>query len=98
MPLKGVHSCRLKNPDSVTVLGQRDRKHNGKTYHILFGLPKHSREAGSVEQAYRYPTDSWTEGDARSHCTSHNGILFESALSKKVEMAAQKLKNAVKKR
>jgi hypothetical protein len=40
-----------------------------------------TRNAGSVEQAYRYPVDSWSEGDARKHCQAHDG-RFEPATKK----------------
>jgi len=98
MPYHAEHSCRLRNPETMTILGSREREHNGKSYRILFGVLKHGTTSGSVEQAYRYPITTWTEGEARAHCKSHNGILFEPAIPADVEMATQKLKNALKRR
>ena len=57
-------------------MGSDEREHNDKTYRVIFGKPKHGD--GSVEQAYRYPKDSWSEETARNHCEDHDGT-FEAA-------------------
>jgi hypothetical protein len=44
---------------------------------ILFGRDK---DTGDWEIAsYRLPLDDWSETEARSFCTDHDGILFEPA-------------------
>lgn len=77
MPYLMEHSCRLVDPDEVEVVGSGTREHDGKTYRVIFGKPR--GDGGSVEQAYRYPVDRWTESEARAHCRAHDGILFEPA-------------------
>ena len=79
------------------MVGSRERDHNGKQYRILFGIPKIGEEAKSVDQAYRYPADTWTATEARAHCAAHDGVLFEPAVESKIEMAAEKLKKAISK-
>jgi hypothetical protein len=60
-------------------VGSGERKHNGKTYRVIYGKPKGEKEAGSVEQAYRYPVETWSEAEARSHCKDHGGS-FEASV------------------
>jgi hypothetical protein len=43
---------------------------------VIFGKLKGG--GGSVEQAYRYPVEGWSEAEARKHCDKHNGT-FEPA-------------------
>jgi hypothetical protein len=57
-------------------VGSDERKHDDKTYRVIFGKPKDGD--GSVEQAYRYPKESWSEEAARNHCQEHDGS-FEAA-------------------
>jgi hypothetical protein len=77
MPYPNEHACRLVDPDNVEVVGSEERKHDGRTYRVIFGKPKGGD--GSVDQAYRYPVDVWTESEARIHCEAHEGALFEPA-------------------
>lgn len=60
-------------------MGSDERKHDDKSYRVIFGKSKDGD--GSVEQAYRYPKDSWSEEAARSHCKDHDGS-FEAAAEK----------------
>ena len=77
-PYPNEHSCRLKDPGTLDIVGSGERKHNGKTFRVIFGKPKGKPKAGSVEQAYRYPVGSWSESEAREHCKAHDGS-FEPA-------------------
>ena len=81
-PYPNEHSCRLKDPSTLDIVGSGERKHNGKTYRVIFGKPKGKPKAASVEQAYRYPVGSWTEAEARNHCKAHGGS-FEPAKKEK---------------
>jgi hypothetical protein len=83
MPYPNEHSCRLVDPDKVDVVGSDERRHDGKAYRVIYGKPKDGD--GSVEQAYRYPVDSWSESEARAHCKAHDG-RFEPARSSGVEL------------
>ena len=76
LPFPNEHSCRLRNPEGLEILGSDEREHDDKTCRVIFGKPKDGD--GSVEQAYRYPKESWTEEAARNHCTDHDGS-FEAA-------------------
>ena len=75
-PYVSEHSCRLVDPDEVDVVGSEEREHDGKRYRVIYGKPK--GEGGSVEQAYRYPVDGWSESEARTHCEAQDGS-FEPA-------------------
>jgi len=77
-PYPNEHACRLREPETLNIVGSGERKHNGKTYRVIYGKPKHKPEAGSVEQAYRYPVETWSEAEARKHCQDHGGN-FEPA-------------------
>ena len=77
IPYQNEHACRLKDPDTLDIVGSEERKHDEKTYRVIFGKEKDGN-GGSVEQAYRYPKDTWDVDDARSHCASHDG-KFEAA-------------------
>jgi hypothetical protein len=81
-PYPNEHSCRLQDPETLDIVGSGERKHNGKTYRVIFGKPKGEKDAGSVEQAYRYPVETWTEAEARKHCEVHDGT-FEPAAKEK---------------
>jgi len=71
MPYPNEHSCRLREPEGLDIVGSGERKTDGKTYRVIFGKPKGGD--GSVEQAYRYPIESWAEAEARKHCEAHDG-------------------------
>jgi len=77
MPYPNESSCRLIDPDKVNIVGSGEREHDGKKYRVIYGKPKDGD--GSVEQAYRYPVNEWSESEARAHCRAHDGILFEPA-------------------
>jgi hypothetical protein len=81
-PYPNEQSCRLRDPETLDIVGSGERKHNGKTYRVIFGKPKGEKDAGSVEQAYRYPVETWSEAEARKHCQDHNGT-FEPATRQK---------------
>lgn len=66
----------MKDPGSLDIVGSGERKHDGKTYRVIFGKPKGGGK--SIEQAYRYPKSTWTPAQARAHCSSHGGA-FEQA-------------------
>lgn len=76
MPYVSEHSCRLRDPDELDIIGSGERKHDGKTYRVIYGKPNGGD--GSVEQAYRYPVGEWSEAEARVHCREHGGS-FEPA-------------------
>jgi hypothetical protein len=88
-PYPNEHSCRLKDPETLNIVGSGERKHNGKIYRVIYGKPKDKPEAGSVEQAYRYPIKTWNEAEARKHCQDHGGN-FESATHEEGDIADKK--------
>ncbi|MDD5353002.1 MAG: HK97 family phage prohead protease [Candidatus Omnitrophica bacterium] len=79
MPYPEFHACRLVQPSKFQDGSFRtvSRDHEGKKYNVIMGKLK--GEDAMTEQAYRYPKDVWNADDARSHCTSHDGISFEPA-------------------
>lgn len=81
MPYPNEHSCRLKEPikDAETRRVNGDREHNGKKYDVIYQKQK---EGNWEDQAFRYPKDTWEEGEARDHCKDHKGS-FEPAEKEK---------------
>jgi len=88
-PYPNEHACRLREPETLDIVGSGERKHNGKTYRVIYGKPKDKPDAGSVEQAYRYPIKTWSEAEARKHCQDHNGN-FEPATKEESDVIQQK--------
>lgn len=76
-PYPEEHACRLQSPSKYGEFRRTTRKHDGKTYSIIWGKVKDSDEW--EEQAYRYPKSTWKVDDARAHCKDHDGKLFEPA-------------------
>lgn len=76
-PYPNEHACRLVDPSKLIIVGSGERDHEGKKYRVIFGRPKD--DGGTVEQAYRYPKDTWTVEQARVHCQDHKGIEFSPA-------------------
>ena len=81
MPYPGEHACRLVNPgdcqDGSFRRANNERTHEGKSYHVVYA--KRKSDGVQVDQSYRYPTDDWSEAEARSHCKDHDGLRFEPA-------------------
>ena len=99
-PYLNEHSCRLRDPETLDIVGSGERKHNGKTYRVIFGKPKGNPKAGSIEQGYRYPVETWSEAEARKHCNAHDGS-FEPATGEGLaqeEGEREKLHEAAKRR
>jgi uncharacterized protein len=75
MPIAGWHSCRVADPGEFVADSFRTmkREHDGKEYRVIIGRLK---DGGSTaEQAYRYDMETWSEAQARTHCTGHDGRL-----------------------
>jgi len=87
-PYPNEHACRLRDPDTLNIVGSGEREHDGKTYRVIYGKPKGEKDAGSVEQAYRYPVETWSEAEARKHCQDHDGT-FEAATKQEGDIMAQ---------
>jgi hypothetical protein len=90
-PYPNEHSCRLRDPKTLDIVGSGERKHDGKSYRVIYGKPKGEKDAGSVEQAYRYPVEIWSEAEARKHCEAHDGS-FEPATDEGDVQKSQKRK------
>jgi hypothetical protein len=83
MPYPNEYSCRLVEPSQVRVVGSGYRTSGGKRYRVIFAIPKSG--GGSIEQAYRYPKDTWSADQARSHCQSHEGRFDAAAKDTSIE-------------
>ena len=79
MPFPNFHACRIKKPGlfKEDSFRRSSRTHDGKKYGVIMGRLK--KEDTLTEQSYRYSKKTWPVGTARSHCKSHDGILFEPA-------------------
>ena len=86
MPYPSEHSCRLLDPLGLQVVGSGEREHEGRAYRVIYARPE---GGGSVEQAYRYPAESWTEAEARAHCAEHGHIFEPAAGAAGVELRFQ---------
>ncbi len=78
MPFPQEHSCRLRDPGEFRDGSMRrtQRFHKGKPYGIIMGKLKN--ETTMTEQAYRYNKRVWQAGEAKAHCSEHDG-RFEAA-------------------
>lgn len=83
MPFRTEHSCRLIPPGQFQKDSFRRKAvtSGGKPLTLLIAKKK-GKDTTEV-QAYRYPVGSWSATQARTHCKSHSGILFEPASLKK---------------
>jgi len=79
------HRCRLRDPgdfqpDSFRRIQRGEHAgggpRDGKQLSIIVGRLK--GESTMTTQAYRYPVDTWTEAQARGHCSEENGS-FDAA-------------------
>lgn len=75
-PYPNEHACRLLQPIDGALTRSGSRKHEGKTFRIIFQKQK---DGTWSEQAYRYPKETWNPTQARVHCEAHEGIQFEPA-------------------
>jgi signal peptide peptidase SppA len=85
MPYKG-HACRLQDPDKFdeSRLAENEREHEGKKYHVLYGRRKSDGEW--EDQSYRYPSETWSEAEARSHCGEHDGEFHPAGEADEAQM------------
>jgi len=90
-PYPNEHACRLNEPGKYDEFRRGTRKHNGKTYSVIYGKLKN--KDSWEDQAYRYSKDKWTESEARSHCKDHKGILFEPASEKEIKQEEEMIIN-----
>jgi hypothetical protein len=93
MPYPNEHSCRLREPDefqkeSFRTVTRKSASHNDKEYDVIRGQLKNSDEWD--DQAFRYPKDTWNEGEAHTHCKEHKG-RFEAAKKDGAESAQNPL-------
>lgn len=84
-PFPNEHSCRIKAPGQYKTCRRTTRTTNGKKYSIITCQRKDDATKWE-EQSYRYDIKSWTEAEARKHCTEHDGIKFEPAEKKDVDI------------
>lgn len=82
-PYKNEHACRISDPDKYDSFARKncDQKHNDKCIDVIYGI----KNGKSAIQALRYKTKTWTEDDAKSHCSSRNGTFEAAAKAVKEE-------------
>jgi len=82
------HECRLRNPDAFRAgsFKPTTREHEGKEYSIIMGKLKNRTKM--TEQAYRYKSDAWDEGEARTHCKDHDGTFTPASGGERMESRA----------
>lgn len=77
-PFPNEHACRLRSPGDFQddSFRRTSRESDGKKYDVI--MAKLKGEDTMTEQAYRYPKDTWSSDEARTHCGEHEGS-FEAA-------------------
>jgi hypothetical protein len=77
MPFAGEHSCRIAPPSDFEEFRRQNnwKTIDGKRVDAVWGISNGSAKL----QALRYPKGQWSSADARNHCSSQEGILFEPA-------------------
>lgn len=77
--MPNFHACRIREPGEFQAGSFRtlDQEADGKPIKLVIGRLKGKTE--TTLQSFRYPKGFWDEGEARSHCNAHEGILFEPA-------------------
>ena len=76
MPLQNYHSCRLRDPSEFV----RFVTNTDSDPITVIGYRK---DGSSDVQSFRYPTDKWSEEDARKHCAEHDGEFHPAASDQK---------------
>jgi len=78
-PYPNEHACRLADPKDFDRFARKncERKHEGKCIDVIYGI----KADKSKIQALRFPTDIWTEAQAKSYCKEQKGS-FEAASGK----------------
>jgi hypothetical protein len=71
MPYENEWSCRLNDPSKYNEWGSVEWEHNGKTYRVIRGHNKETKEW--EDQSFRYPKKTWLRSQANEHCSSHEG-------------------------
>jgi hypothetical protein len=91
MPYPSEHACRLVQPKdgAPTRRNNGAQKHNGKPYDVIF----QEQDGKWVEQAFRYPKDSWSSSEASAHCASHDGTFEAAAVKEGETMETNELKD-----
>ncbi len=81
-PYPSEHACRLVEPIEGAKTRRKNgaQEHEGKKYDVIY----QKQDDEWVQQAYRYPKETWTASEAKAHCKSHKGIKFEAAAEKSV--------------
>lgn len=76
MPYSNFHACRINDPDKYEKIryDKNALKVNNKSVDVLYGI----KDGSSEIQSYRYPKESFSEDEARDHCSKKDGS-FEPA-------------------
>jgi hypothetical protein len=77
------HRCRIRPPNYPEYARVNcDQEHNGKCIDVVYGIKGTGRNRKSEIQALRYPSATWSVGDARAHCKSRKGKFDPGAKEK----------------
>lgn len=85
MPYPNEHSCRIRQPGEFQP--NSFRRIQQKKLSMIIGRLK--GKTTTTTQAYRYPTDSYSEAEARAHCKEQGGT-FEPAAKQTQELKGLK--------
>lgn len=79
MPYPNYHSCRINDPAKYDKIRTEKNamKVNGKQIDVLYGVKDNKSEI----QAYRYPSSSFSESEAKEHCSKKGGSFHPAGKS-----------------
>lgn len=85
-PYPNEHACRLEDPKQFDRFNRKncEQKHDGKCIDVIYGI----KEGKSKIQSLRYPKQSWSSAEAKSHCSGRGGS-FTAASQSQEEMEAK---------
>ena len=96
MPFPNEHACRIRDPGEFQADSFRrlEQEADGKPLGIIIGRLK--GETTTTTQAFRYPRADWTEAQGRTHCTEHEGKMFEPATGEDAMATEHSLDRAIR--
>jgi hypothetical protein len=87
VPFKGLHACRLRDPDEFQEGSFRTISAGSGRNRVNIIVARPKGKSTTRAQAIRYPMDVWTEARARADCERKGGT-FEAGVTEALASAA----------
>lgn len=90
-PFPNEHACRVRQPGAFQDGSFRRQRTSsgGKRLDLILGRLK-GKDTMTL-QSFRYPKAAWTPAQAKSHCKSHDGAVFEPASSDDTSLSLEQV-------